>query len=278
MHGGDELKTVRVNRFDMPYVDIGEGEPVVFVHGSISDHRCWNEHVSIVGRSHRAIAIDLRYFGTAAWTDDGENYSMQTHANDIGDFIQALNIAPATLVGWSYGGAVSFVVATQRPGLVDRLFLYEPNPATYVADLANLKRMTEDRVARFGPAMALVESDDLPAAVRAGIDGINGASGFFDTLPAALRKMHLDNARTMPLVAAAPPPPNVTADDLRELDMPVRILVGSETGIFAKIAARTAADLLPSAEYHSIDGALHVWPELDPVGFSHHLLAFLNRH
>src|SRR5436853_4520607 len=45
------------------YVEEGQGAPIVFVHGGVSDHRAWEAQREIVARHYRFIAIDQRYFG-----------------------------------------------------------------------------------------------------------------------------------------------------------------------------------------------------------------------
>src|SRR5438552_17494581 len=58
------------SRWDIPgtniqYIEQGQGAPVVFVHGGVSDHRAWEAQREIVARRYRFIAIDQRYFGAA---------------------------------------------------------------------------------------------------------------------------------------------------------------------------------------------------------------------
>ena len=54
-------KTVTVNGTTLAYREQGEGEPVVFVHGGISDLRTWEQQLPTVGRSYRAITYSRRY-------------------------------------------------------------------------------------------------------------------------------------------------------------------------------------------------------------------------
>ena len=273
MRDNRATNSINVNGLDMRYADQGEGDAVVFLHGTVNDHRAWNEHLPIVARSHRAIAPDLRYNGKADWPEEGGDYSIQTHADDVAAFIRSLNLEPATLVGWSHGAAVALVVAKQNPGLVGCMFLYEPSLTTFISDEDDLKAANEDRAAIFGDAIALTEKGDLDGAVRAGINNLNSRLGFFDTLSPAYQTMIFDNARTMPLLGALPP--KVTAGDLRGLDMPIKIVIGGETRAYWKIVARNAVALLPGARFHSVDGAVHFWPGSNPEEFSHLLLEFL---
>lgn len=271
------LKSVRVNGYDMRHVETGEGEPVVFVHGTISDHRVWDEHLPVIGQSYRAIAPDLRYWGTAPWPDEGGNYSIQTHADDLAAFIRALSDEPATLVGWSHGGTVSLVTAAEHPDLVRRMFHYEASLPTILTDPADIKAATDSRAATFGGAMALVEKGELEAAVRTGLESASKSPGLVARMAPAAQAMFYENARSMPLMAATPPPPNITADDLRGLEMPAAFLAGGNGQEFHKIITRTAAALMPRAELQTIDDAVHAWPMLEPGEFCRRLLDFIAR-
>jgi hypothetical protein len=122
-------KEVEVNGVRLQYLEQGSGEPVVFVHGAISDLRTWPPAVSeTVAKKYRFIAYTQRYHGTGPWNDDGRKYSVATHADDLAKFISALNVGPAHVVGWSYGGWVAIIAAQNTPSLVRSLILYEGGP------------------------------------------------------------------------------------------------------------------------------------------------------
>ena len=55
---------MQVNGASLTYVDDGQGAPVVFVHGSLADHRTWERQRAIVGKQYRVIAYSQRYFNT----------------------------------------------------------------------------------------------------------------------------------------------------------------------------------------------------------------------
>jgi hypothetical protein len=101
---GPAVKEVEVNGVRLQYWDQGSGEPVVFVHGVISDHRAWEPVRDEIARKYRFIALTQRYFGTGSWKDDGKEFSVATFSNDLAQFITSLNAGPVHLVGWSFGG------------------------------------------------------------------------------------------------------------------------------------------------------------------------------
>lgn len=126
-----------VNGARLPYVEQGQGAPVVFVHGGVSDHRTWQQQREAVSSRYRAVSYTQRYFGTEAWDKNGPKFSVQTHADDLAAFIRGLNAGPAHLVAWSYGGHIALNVALKNPDLVKSAFVFEPAVPSYVTDPAH---------------------------------------------------------------------------------------------------------------------------------------------
>src|SRR5215831_15094169 len=116
----------------LEYLDQGSGAPVVLVHASNTDHRIWAPHAKRLESRYRVLAPTQRYFGTRPWQDDGQTFSIATHAHDLAEFIQGLRLEPVSLVGWSYGAAVCLTVTARHPALVQQLIIYEPAIITFV--------------------------------------------------------------------------------------------------------------------------------------------------
>src|SRR5580704_9277840 len=120
------MQTLHVNGYDMAYLDIGHGPPLVCVHGSLCDFRIWSAVLGPLTRKHRVIAVSLRHFFPEHWNGVGDTYSIAQHTDDMIKFIEKLNAGPVDLMGHSRGGHVSFRVAQQRPDLLRKLILAEP--------------------------------------------------------------------------------------------------------------------------------------------------------
>ena len=88
------VRTIRVDGIELPYVEFGQGEPVVLVHGSNSDHRIWSSHCTMLSSRYRVIALSQRYFGKTAWTDAGGRFNISDLADDLGLFVQGLGADP----------------------------------------------------------------------------------------------------------------------------------------------------------------------------------------
>jgi non-heme chloroperoxidase len=86
--------------------DIGEGKPVVFIHGWPLNQKMFEyQYNQFPKEGYRCIGIDLRGYGKSdtPW----ENYSYDRIADDIQAVIDALKLEEITLIGFSVGGAIS---------------------------------------------------------------------------------------------------------------------------------------------------------------------------
>jgi len=81
-----------VNGLDVEYMDVGSGEPIVFVHGAISDYRSGGNYLAPISERFRYISFSRRYYGTQPWLDYGEKWSMDVFAEDLVGFIEALGL------------------------------------------------------------------------------------------------------------------------------------------------------------------------------------------
>ena len=86
------VKLMDVNGVSLAYTEQGRGNPVVMVHGCCADSRAWDRHREAIAQSHRFIALDQRYWGTAPWPDKGEKYSPETQIEDLGAFLRGLRL------------------------------------------------------------------------------------------------------------------------------------------------------------------------------------------
>jgi len=116
------LHRVQLPGATVNYAEIGEGEPIVFVHGISGSWQNWLENLPHISRTHRAIALDLPGFGASpmpSWPIDMFAYGRMLH-----DFCEKLDIGrDATLVGNSMGGLVAAEAVLAEPGRFNRLVL-----------------------------------------------------------------------------------------------------------------------------------------------------------
>jgi pimeloyl-ACP methyl ester carboxylesterase len=269
-------KQAEVNGVVLPYEEEGSGDAIVFIHGGLSGPAVWGPVRTATGKKYRSIAYAQRYFGSAAWPDDGKNFNLATHAQDLAKLIESLNAGPAHLVGWSYGGAVAAIAALRNPSLVRSLILYEPALGSVLpADSPEGKTAREDRAKIFGPATAAVKAGDTVQAVRMLYEAIYQLPpGSFEGLPQSTQAGVLENARTRPLSIAAPPP-NVTCDDLKAFTRPTLVMWGEKSQPYFALTSEAVANCVPGAQRVVMQNVNHNGPVRDPEGFSAAVLTFL---
>ena len=85
------VKEVEVNGVVVPYEEEGSGDAIVFVHGGLSGPAVWGPVRAATGKKYRSISYTQRYYGSAPWPDDGKNFNLATHADDLAKLIQSLN-------------------------------------------------------------------------------------------------------------------------------------------------------------------------------------------
>jgi pimeloyl-ACP methyl ester carboxylesterase len=104
---------------EIAYLDEGEGEPIVLVHGFASSknvnwvYPTWVSELKKCGR--RVIALDNRGHGDSAKLYDSEDYHVGTMASDVTALMDHLEIARADVMGYSLGGRMTAWLAHRAP-------------------------------------------------------------------------------------------------------------------------------------------------------------------
>jgi pimeloyl-ACP methyl ester carboxylesterase len=269
-----QARKMTSNGVELTYIDEGKGAPVVFVHGSLSDLRFWEPQRQAFASKYRFIAYTYRYHGTEPWPDDGKNYSGATHAADLAVFLTNLKAGPVHLVGLSYGGILSAIVAAEHPELLRTLTLAEPG-------LFSLLTSEEDKPAieAFNKgaqeAVALVKADDRMGAIKAFYTLVTGnGPDAYDKEPEAGRRMLEDNARTLPLLFATSLPPT-SCDTLKKITTATLVVEGVRTPIFFRQIDKAVLSCIPGSRLVKIPDASHPMSGDNPAAFNRAVLEFI---
>jgi pimeloyl-ACP methyl ester carboxylesterase len=102
-------------------VELGEGPPVVFVHGLGGCWQNWLEQLPHFAASHRVLAVDLPGFGHSPMPE--KKISIRGYAETLDRLLDALDIEAAAYVGNSMGGFIGAELAISFPHRVERLVL-----------------------------------------------------------------------------------------------------------------------------------------------------------
>ena len=105
------------------YRDEGAGETIVFVHGLFVDGRLWRDVTPRLASGYRCIAPDWPLGSHVTPLAAGADRSPRGIAHLIADFIEALDLDRVTIVGNDTGGAISQILASERPERLGGLVL-----------------------------------------------------------------------------------------------------------------------------------------------------------
>jgi pimeloyl-ACP methyl ester carboxylesterase len=233
---GAEL--VHANGIDIAYTDVGEGPPLVLLHGGLvstgpawaGSHVAHVDHFATLGEHFRVIAPDTR--GSGATTHPGGPATFDVLADDVVAMIEALDLDRPLIAGFSEGGATATLVALRRPDLVRALvnhagFDYFESPAAVAhgvrqffggsPDAAKADPDAAERAFRSIPPMAATF-----ATMQADYDDAQG-EGHWRTY------LELFFERSVE-------PPGATIDDLAAISAPTLVLDG-DRDMFCSVEA-----------------------------------------
>jgi pimeloyl-ACP methyl ester carboxylesterase len=271
-----QMRQLRVNDVDLSYIEQGTGAPVVFVHGAFADIRYWEPQRQAVATQYRFIAYNYRYHGTPPWPDEGKHYSAATHAADLAAFIRQLNAGPVHLVAISYGGLLATLVASEHPDLVRSLTLLEPGIRALLVDLPEAKPVLDEVGQALEPVRTAVKAGDAVQATKLLFEWVNNqGAGAFDKQPEAVRQIFLDNARTVPLLFASPPPPAVSCATLGGVKAPTLVVGGEQTLRYFALINEVVVRCIPGSRLVTIPNSTHPMSAQNPEAFNEALLQFL---
>ncbi|MEO7036798.1 MAG: alpha/beta hydrolase [Polyangiaceae bacterium] len=104
-------------------VEVGDGHPVVFVHGGLADHRAALFGVGQLAGTHRIVTPDVRGSGRSVYAGD---LSWDRLADDLAALLKHLGTERAVVGGTSTGSAVALRFALRHPRLLQGLILMSP--------------------------------------------------------------------------------------------------------------------------------------------------------
>ncbi|MBB3605253.1 pimeloyl-ACP methyl ester carboxylesterase [Mycolicibacterium sp. BK556] len=117
----DELKYLDLHGNRVAYLDEGQGDVILLLHGMAGSSQTWRRVLRPLARKYRVIAPDLLGHGNSA--KPRSDYSLGAFAVSLRDFLDELGISQVTVVGQSLGGGIAMQFIYQHPDYCRRLIL-----------------------------------------------------------------------------------------------------------------------------------------------------------
>ena len=267
------MQSLLVNGYDMAYLDVGKGPPLVCVHGSLNDFRVWGCVIGPLSKTHRVICVSLRHFFPERWDGKGNTYSIAQHADDVAAFIEKLSAGPVDLMGHSRGGHISFRVAQRRPDLLRKLILAEPGGEVDATLDPDHRPGPSPLLARISIAAEKIAAGDIDGGLAFFIDALE-RPGHWQRLPPLMKQPLRDNATTL-IGQVRENRTFFSKADAESIKMPTLFIGGANTkGLLPKVLHTLAAHV-PDARTEMIPGATHPMFEQAPQKYSEIVLNFL---
>ena len=237
---------------------LGEGPPLLVVHGTIADRRRWGAVRDGLAARFRVHLMDRRGRGLSAAEAPG-GYALEREAEDVRALVEAIG-GDVLVLAHSYGGTCALEAAKDAAGIA-RMLVYEPAfapagdpvfPHTALEEvIAALGRGDRETAVLMFYRHALALDDDAIAAVRA----------------SPLWQLRLEAADTLGREAQAANAYVLRPERLARIEAPVRFLLGTHTAPALQRSTRAAHAALPASELVELPGEAHNAMDTDPDGF-----------
>jgi pimeloyl-ACP methyl ester carboxylesterase len=117
------MNEARLPQGTIRYRELGTGEPIVLVHGLLTNGELWREVAPRLAKDFRVVVPDLPLGSQETPLEPGTDLTPPGLARIIADFMAALELENVTLVGNDTGGALCQLVAVHHPERLGRLVL-----------------------------------------------------------------------------------------------------------------------------------------------------------
>lgn len=271
----EKTREVSANGQTFTYVEEGAGPPVVLVHGSVSDYREWGKQLKPLGQQYRVVAYSRRYHWPNVPPGPAADASLELQADDLAALISALHLAPARIIGHSYGAATALHLTLRHPELVHSLVLAEPGVPGVLAGQPDQEAILKEAQMVRSEMTRAFATKDAAQIVRTITKHV--APGEYEKATPAERKGLLANVAAFELDYTARRPA-FTCADAQKIAVPVLLVTGKRSPMGLQRMAETTAGCIKGAQLVSIPQATH-WMQLDQAEvFNSAILAFLSKH
>jgi pimeloyl-ACP methyl ester carboxylesterase len=269
------MAQLRVNDVQVSYELTGQGEPLVLVHGSWSDHFSWQAVVPRLTSSFRVLTYDRR--GHSPSERPPGAGSRREDEDDLAALLEALDLAPAHAAGNSFGASIVLGLAARRPELFRSVVAHEPPLLAIVADEPELRPLVQDVQSKADSVVEQLQEGDALGGARRFVEEIAFGAGMWEQLPPQVRETFVRNAPTWLEEQEDPEWGTLDLRGLARFRGPALLTQGDQSPPwFSKIVQRLA-EALTHAETRTYNGAGHAPQITHPELYASSVSEFLSR-
>ncbi len=239
MPTADKSGLAPVNDIKMYYAIFNKNgkDPVILLHGGFGSSDIWSFEVPMLIKTHQVIIVDNRGHGRSTMSDQPFSYGLMSQ--DVLQLMDLLQIKKASIVGWSDGGIIGFLLAIHHPERVNKLFTFGAN---YNSSGYKPEPSDTSTAARF------------MERAKANYRRLSPTPDNFLGLRKALGKLYSNE-------------PNLTAAELKTIKAPVVIAFGEYEQFIKRAHFEEMTKLIPNARLVMLPNVSHGGPLQDPTHF-----------
>jgi non-heme chloroperoxidase len=245
------------------YVEQGrEGQPVIiFIHGGLDDYRCWQFQIDTFSRKYRVISYSRRFAYPNKWIGNvAQDNTIEENAKDLAKLITKLDLAPAHLVGASYGAFITLYCASKNSEIAKTMVLNEPPILPFLArsnQKYDVELLQEFKTRVQGPTENAFKRGDFKKAAQTFIDRVMDMENFFDQLPKEGKQLIMDNAKSLEGELESAMPSSFTIEDVKQITIPTLLVKGELSPRWLLRIVDILSDNMPNTEQILIPNVSH---------------------
>jgi pimeloyl-ACP methyl ester carboxylesterase len=276
-------QTIELSKYTAAYTSIGEGTPVILLHGFFGDASTLGSIASSLSQKYCCISLELLGFGDSSKPD--LRYLIEHQVEFIREFIIAKKITKFYLIGYSYGGwaTAAYAISHQdlalakplpwRISIPDLLGIILLAPAgirddSFVGRYDYLKPLLLWQTPLLDLALTAVKPFAKLIGKTKSFDSIYQARQAFTTQPAA-RSFLIDRLKPEDAV-------DTVERDIDRIAVPTLVIAGEIDGTIPLWHSQTYAQQIPAAQLEIIAGADHDLVQTHPQAVTRSILAHWN--
>ncbi len=260
-------------------IELGDGSPLLFIHGLSGSWPNWLEQLPVLAAEHRVIAVDLPGFGSSPMPE--KDISISGYARLLDRLLGQLEIDAAAVVGNSMGGFIGAELAIAFPQRVERLVLISAAGISTRGDartdrvLPSLRRA--ERILAASGAWVASKSDNVARRSRLRKAALKIVVAHPDRLPAALAAEQIRGAGKPGFLEALEAILEYDfRDRLPEIVCPTLIVWGDSDRLINVRDADVFAELIPGSRKVIFEDTGHMAMLERPAAFNALLKDFLD--
>ncbi len=261
------MGVVRANGLEIAYEQVGQGPPLVFVHGAAEDGRVWQGQLVALAGEFTVVAWDGP--GAGRSSDVPVEFGLVNYAHCLAALIAALGLAPAHVVGLSWGGTVALELYRHHPELIATLILVD----TYAGWKGSLPE-EEVRARLAGVRQMLASSGDEFDPTFPGLFAGDPPTELVPMLTEIAEAVRPDSLRREVLVMADAD----QRDLLPRITVPVLLIWGELDARSPLSVAHQFEQAIPHSKLVVITGAGHLGHLEQPEQFNDAVREFCRSH